>query len=97
MNPHPTPSEAIASLPEVAQVAERLLDRIRSELLDLDAAFGVDSDLFHAGLDSMAIMQVILIVEEEFGAKLPDGSIKREVFATVRRIAEAVIEQRMAS
>lgn len=94
MSQSATRLEVTTSSPKVTRVAEQLLGRIRSELLELDADFGVDSDLFHAGLDSMAIMQVILILEEEFGAKLPDSSIKRETFATARRIAEEAIERR---
>lgn len=89
MSPPSNRVDRTPSVPEVQQAAERLLARIRNELIELDASFDVDSDLFQAGLDSMAIMQVILIVEEEFGAKLPDDAIKRETFATARRIAGA--------
>ena len=81
------PSESPADL----AAAENLLRRIRNELLELDASFDVDSDLFDAGLDSMAIMQVLLIVEEEFGVQLPDRLVKRETFATARRIAAVVL------
>lgn len=97
MSRYPVCSKAIASSPEVTQVAERLLTRIRSEVLELDASFDLDADLFNAGLDSMAIMQVILIIEEEFSAKLPDSAIKRETFATARRLAQAVIMQGLES
>lgn len=89
--------ENAAAASEVARTAERVLARIRSELLELDPAFDVDSDLFHAGLDSMSIMQVLLILEQEFAAKLPPGAIKRETFATARRIAEAVTAQQLVS
>lgn len=82
--------ESVSSSSEVEQIAMRLLERIRVELLELEDSFGVDSDLFAAGLDSMAIMQVILIVEEEFAAKLPDSLIKRTTFSSARQIAEAV-------
>ena len=73
------------------QLAEQLLARIRSDLLETDAAFGIDSDLFAAGLDSMAIMQLTLIIEEEFGVALPDRLITRATFATARGIAEALL------
>jgi len=82
---------------EALDVAERLLARIRSELVELQPEFSVDSDLFDAGLDSMAIMQVILMIEQEFGVKLPDALIKRETFATARRIGNAVIAQGKAA
>ena len=90
MSHRPVESDALSSDPETTRLAEQLLTRIRAELIELDAAFGVDSDLFAAGLDSMAIMQTILIVEEQFGVKLPDCSITRTTFATARHIAEAI-------
>ncbi len=83
-----------ATMPTSEEIALRLLERIRAELLEIDADFGIDDDMFHAGLDSMAIMQVIMILEEEFGVKLPDRLIKRETFATARAVAGAVIAQR---
>jgi len=80
--------------PETRLIADRLLGRIRVELIELESEFGPDSDLFDAGLDSMAIMQVILMIEEEFGVKLPDAAIKRETFTTANRIAAAVTAHR---
>lgn len=77
-------------LPSDSAIAERLLARIGGELLELPPDFGIDADLFEAGLDSMTIMQVILIIEQEFAAQLPDQLIKRETFSTVRQIAAAV-------
>lgn len=82
---------------DTMQVATRLLGRIRSELLELDGAFDVDSDLFAAGLDSMAIMQLVLMLEDEFNVKLPDCSITRTTFATARQIAGAVATARAQS
>ena len=82
---------------DTMQVATRLLGRIRSELLELDGTFGVDSDLFAAGLDSMSIMQLVLMLEDECNVKLPDCSITRTTFATARQIAEAVATARAQS
>lgn len=88
----PVESDALSCDPETTLLAEQLLARIRAELIELEPSFGVDSDLFAAGLDSMAIMQTILIVEDQFGVKLPDCSITRTTFATARHIAEAIRE-----
>ena len=71
-------------------IAERLLARIRADLLETSDAFGIDSDLFAAGLDSMAIMQLTLVIEEEFGMQLPDRLITRATFSTARQIAAAI-------
>ena len=90
MSQRPDNLDAEPCTTDTMQLATRLLARIRSELLELDGAFGVDSDLFAAGLDSMAIMQLILMLEDECNVKLPDCSITRATFATARQIAEAV-------
>jgi hypothetical protein len=89
----PARHESNSALPEIERIAARVLSRIGSDLLELGAGFGVDGDLFAAGLDSMGIMQVIIIVEEEFGAKFPDSAIKRQTFTTARRIAETIVTQ----
>jgi acyl carrier protein len=82
------------SSPAETEAAKRILASIRADLLELDDAFAVDDDLFAAGLDSMSIMQVILLVEEQFSVKIPDAMIKRETFSSARRIAAAVLAQR---
>ncbi len=76
----------------IIPLAERLLSRIRTDLLETGADFGIDSDLFAAGLDSMSIMQLSLIIEEEFGTQMPDRLITRETFSTARQIAAAIRE-----
>jgi acyl carrier protein len=94
MSHQPNSSE---STPVITEAAERILAGIGADLLELDPSFGLDADLFGAGLDSMAIMQVILMVEEQFSVKIPDSMIKRETFSSARRIAMAVIAQRQVS
>lgn len=79
---------------EVNSLAERLLARIRTELLETGAGFGIDSDLFGAGLDSMSIMQLTLLIEEEFATTLPDRLITRSTFSTARQIAEVIIAEK---
>ncbi|MGH8479472.1 MAG: phosphopantetheine-binding protein [Gammaproteobacteria bacterium] len=66
------------------------MGHIQSDLLETDESFGVDSDLFAAGLDSMSIMQILLFIEEEFAVKLPDFAITRATFCTARHLAEAI-------
>ena len=74
------------------ELAARLLAHIRADLIELEGEFGIDDDLFAAGLDSMAIMQLTLLLEEKFGTKLPDRLIKRETFGSARRLAAAIRE-----
>ena len=47
---------------------EDVVEMLREEgLVDLPAGTGGDTDLFDAGMDSMAVMQLIVIIEERWG------------------------------
>jgi D-alanine--poly(phosphoribitol) ligase subunit 2 len=49
-------------------------------------AFGEDDDLLQAGLDSMAIMRLVLFIENEFGVVLPDDELTPENMQTLSRL-----------
>lgn len=72
----------------------RIRELIDGQLIDLDPGFGSDADLFAAGLDSMAIMQLLLLIEENFGVQIPMGEVTRENFHTTEAIARLVTEKR---
>lgn len=65
----------------------KLLEIVSTEILAVDAGFHEDTDLFEAGLDSMAIMQLLIRIESEFGVRLRVGDINRDNFSTVRKIS----------
>ncbi len=49
-------------------------------------AFGEDDDLLQAGLDSMAIMRLVLFIENEFGIVLPDDELAPENLRTLNHL-----------
>jgi acyl carrier protein len=55
-----------------------------------------DTDLYEAGLKSLAAVHLMLALEEEFGIEFPDSVLHRSAFATVGRI-RALIESLMLS
>lgn len=63
----------------------KLRDFIFQELVFVEnpAAFGEQDDLLEAGLDSMAIMRLIIFVESEFGVTLPDSEIEPDNLRTL--------------
>ncbi len=60
------------------------------ELADLPADFPADGDLFAMGLDSMAVMQMIVVIEERFGARLGPQDVGREQLGTPASLAATI-------
>jgi acyl carrier protein len=68
-----------------------LIDWMNGEgLLELDWDFPEDGDLFAAGLDSMAVMQLVVAVEDEYGVELGPDDLTRENLATPTSLATLI-------
>ncbi len=71
--------------------AEEVIAMLREEeLVELPADCGADADLFEAGLDSMAVMQLIVVVEERFGVALGAADASKEALGTPSRLAATI-------
>lgn len=79
---------------DATAIATRVLARIRTDLLEGGENLDLDSDLFAAGLDSMSIMQLTMIIEEDFGVQLADRLITRATFFSARSLAQAICDTR---
>jgi len=55
------------------------------ELLD-------DSDLYHAGLTSLATVGLMLALEDEFAIEFPDSMLSRKTFGSIESIVDAIEE-----
>lgn len=75
---------------------ERIHGLIDGQLIELSAGFGTEDDLFEAGLDSMAIMQLLLLIEENFGVEIPMGEVTRDNFHSTAAIARLVAGKQAA-
>ena len=49
-----------------------------------------DADLFAAGLNSLAIVNVLMSIEENFDIELPDELLSRRSFSSISTIARVV-------
>ena len=49
------------------------------------------ADLFEAGLDSLAMVSVMIAIEDAFGIELPEASLTRETFASIMSLRGAVV------
>lgn len=77
----------------LSQLETRVLSLVRDEVLQTPPGFTVISDLFDAGLDSMAIMQLLLLLEEHYGVAIPVGSVSRANFKTAQAIGALLVAQ----
>jgi acyl carrier protein len=68
-----------------------LIDWLNDEgVLELDWDFPEDGDLAAAGLDSMAVMQLVVAVEDRFGVELTPDDLTRENLATPTTLAALI-------
>ncbi len=51
-----------------------------------------DSDLYSAGLTSLATVSVMLALEDEFDIEIPDNMLSRKTFESISSIVETVNE-----
>lgn len=51
-----------------------------------------ESDLYNAGLSSLATVSVMLALEDEFDIELPDNMLSRKTFESIASIIEVVEE-----
>ena len=80
-----------------APSVEDVVAMMREEgIADLPAGFPAAGDLFAAGMDSMAVMQLIVVAEERFGAVIGPEDAGRENLGTPADLA-ALIGRRQAS
>lgn len=91
--PEPVPSAA-STVPEPAPPDDALLvERVRRLLVErvhLDVA-SPDVDLVDAGLlDSLALVEVLLVIEQELGVEVPLDELEVADLRTVRSIARLV-------
>ena len=81
---------AAQRIPALHLIEQQLVCLIRERLLDTRADFDADSNLYEAGLDSMALMQLLILLEREYGVVLPDSELTHQNFGTTRQLAKLI-------
>ncbi len=79
-----------------AALAVELTQLIRENVLEGAEELDEQTNLFDAGLDSMAIMQLLLVIEENFGVMLDGSDLTRDNFATATDLAGLIRERAAA-
>jgi acyl carrier protein len=81
--------------PDVQGLERELLGLVEEHLLDGEGTrIGPLTSLAEAGLDSMAVMQLLLLIEDRFGLWLPEEDLTRANFACIRSLAAVVARRR---
>lgn len=86
-------SQPVSSLDNLEQ---QLVTLISERLLETQPGFDADSNLYEAGLDSMALMQLLILVEEEYGVSIPESALTKQNFSNIRHLAGLIRERRTA-
>ncbi|HEY5752900.1 MAG TPA: acyl carrier protein [Chthoniobacterales bacterium] len=79
-----------SNVPHLVSLEAQLLALIQERLLETPPNFNAETNLYDSGLDSMAIMQLLLLLEENFGVVLIDADLTRKNFSDVRHLAQLV-------
>ncbi len=81
------------TIPPLESLEPQLVILMRERLLETTAAFDATTDLYSLGMDSMAIMQLLILIEEEYGVALPECALTRQNFTTIRQLARLILAQ----
>jgi len=65
---------------------------VNEGVLELEGEFCVDGDLYAEGLDSMGLMQLMLLLEQEFGVRFGAEDLGRENFGSISAIGKLVVK-----
>lgn len=81
---------SVKTLNDTAAIREVLAQhgRLSVDVQSLDE----DSDLYNAGLTSLATVGIMLALEERFDIEFPESKLSRVTFRSVATIAEAVAD-----
>jgi len=71
----------------------RVFEILRDELLEVDAEFTPGSNLVEAGLDSLAVTQLMLAIEESTGVWVDESLLTPENLESASSLAACVHEQ----
>ncbi len=82
-------------MPEAPISPAAVIELLTTEhILEPQEPLAPDTDLFSMGLDSMAMMQLLLQIEERFGLTVNPAEMTRERFATANALAGFLGEKR---
>lgn len=77
---------------ELSELTRRVTEILRDELLSVDETFSSKSNLLDAGLDSLAVTQLMLSIEEVTGVWVDESLLTPENLESSETLAACVYE-----
>jgi acyl carrier protein len=74
-------------------LVDRIFEILRDELLDVGEDFTPQSNLVEAGLDSLAVTQLMLAIEESAGIWIDESLLTPDNLKSAESVAACVYEQ----
>lgn len=75
---------------DVQSLTQRIFEILRDDILDVGEDFSPRSDLVAAGLDSLAVTQLLLALEESTGIWVDESLLTPENLASAEALAACV-------
>ena len=79
--------------PTIEELTARIFELLRGEILTVDDDFSARSNLIDAGLDSLAVTQLMLSIEESTGVWLDESLLTPENLESSETLAALVHEK----
>lgn len=74
------------------EIEQRIFDIVRHDILSVDESFTKESNLIEAGLDSLALTQLMLAIEENTGVWVDESLLTEETLTNVKTLSALVHE-----
>jgi len=91
---HPTGPEPAPPSIDGEGIARALTDFVNANIMARGRAIAPGDDLEAAGVDSLALLKILLFIEAEFGFWMPDEDLVEANIASARALARYICGQR---
>lgn len=78
-------------------VAQALTSFVNGHIMARGHPIAPDDSFEHAGIDSMALLKILIFIEAEFGFWMPDEDLVEEHLASPRALARYICRRRTSS
>jgi acyl carrier protein len=80
----------VGARPSVEVVAAAVVHFLNTQIMAASHPIATDDGLETAGVDSMALLKVLVFLEREYGIWVPDDDLNDDVIASARTLAAYV-------